>query len=55
MKSDSYCSCGECRWSPNLNITIEVAPDYEPCGECGYDHSYEQEEAKKAHEQSERM
>lgn len=23
--------------------------DYEPCGECGYDHSYEQEEAQRAH------
>lgn len=24
-------------------------PDYEPCGECGFDHAYEQDEAVKAH------
>jgi len=28
----------------------DLPEDYEECGECGYDHAYEPEEAKKAHE-----
>lgn len=30
----------------------EVPPDYETCGECGFDHSYEYEQAHKAHSES---
>lgn len=32
------------------NDDIVIYPsDYEPCGECGYDHGYEYEEAHKWH------
>ena len=31
-------------------IRLDV-PDYEPCGDCGYDHGYEQAEAVKAHQE----
>ncbi len=29
--------------------TLGPASDYEPCGECGFDHSYEQQEAHNWH------
>ena len=28
----------------------ELPSDYEACGDCGYDHSYEQNEARMAHD-----
>lgn len=31
------------------NLVRKNIPDYESCGECGFDHSYEQEEAVLAH------
>lgn len=34
----------------DLTMTTEEMPvDYEECGECGYDHSYEPHEAREAH------
>ena len=33
----------------------DLPADYEPCGECGFDHSYEQEEAVKSHAAHEEM
>jgi hypothetical protein len=38
-----------------LQMTLYVLPlpeDYEPCGECGYDHAYEYTEAWKAHHEN---
>lgn len=32
---------------------LSVPHDYEPCGDCGYDHSYEQQEAYNWHSQNE--
>lgn len=31
----------------------DLPSDYEECGECGYDHSYEQEEAAEWHKKHE--
>lgn len=31
----------------------EMPEDYEPCGECGHDHAYEQEDARRWHDQQE--
>lgn len=30
-----------------------LPPDYEPCGECGFDHAYEPEESSEAHRATE--
>lgn len=35
--------------SEKCESVSKPACDYEPCGECGYDHSYEPEEALRAH------
>jgi len=32
---------------------IKESSDYEPCGDCGYDHSYEQQEAYDWHSKKE--
>jgi uncharacterized membrane protein YgaE (UPF0421/DUF939 family) len=32
-------------------ISQELPSDYEPCGECNFDHSYEYEEAHKWHKE----
>lgn len=34
-------------------VSAGFPTDYEPCGVCGFDHSYEQAEAVKAHEKLE--
>ena len=34
--------CEDCNWVPD---------DYEACGECGFDHEYEPNEAAKAHKE----
>jgi len=33
-------------WEPPKE---KLPSDYEPCGDCGYDHAYEQDEAVKTH------
>lgn len=32
--------------------TSQIVPDYEPCGECGFDHSYEPKESSSWHEKN---
>lgn len=32
-----------------MEALSELPSDYESCGDCGYDHSYEYEEAYKVH------
>lgn len=33
-----------------LRVAEDLPEDYEPCGDCGFDHGYEQAESIQAHE-----
>lgn len=42
--------CAKCWIDIQDDYRITGLPkDYAPCGECGYDHTYEPEEAREAH------
>lgn len=41
--------CGDKHHGSRHRFAVLGPEDYEACGDCGFDHSYEQEEAVKAH------
>lgn len=39
----------EFHWEGDIPEQDDLPEDYEPCGDCGFDHGYEQDEAVRAH------
>lgn len=52
-RHEKWCHLREDDWD-DQDILYPMPPDYEPCGDCGHNHSYEYEQAFKWHKENQK-